>query len=181
MPVSAPSETTVPLSWLRRHRRRLAEIGAGHAIYATFNWLFDNVLYVYVIYRLGLVTGGAVMTFLSLIQCGATLVIYERMRIDWVGAGTLAELQHLPNPAWWQRIILWAQERGSAVIFLALCIFQDAFITTAYFRQGRFDGLRGKVWHIFLASVLVSNVYWTLRSGVVVAVLAAVWKWVSQQ
>ena len=56
------------------------QIGAGHTIYATFNWFFDQVLYVYVIYRLGLVTGCVVMTFLSLIQCGATLVIYECKR-----------------------------------------------------------------------------------------------------
>jgi hypothetical protein len=116
------------------------------------------------------------MTALSLVQCAATLWLYEQMRIDWVGAGSLAKLADLPHPAWWQRIILWATRRGKAVVFLALCIFQDPFITTAYFRQGRFDGLTGRDWRIFLASVLVSNFYWTLRSGMVAALLVGAWR-----
>lgn len=167
-------------SWIRRNRARLAEVGTGHALYATFNWFFDNVLYVYVIYRLGLLVGGAIMTFLSLVGCAAKLLLYERMRIDWVGAGSLARLSCIPNPSWWQRIISWATRRGAAVIFLALCVLQDPFITTAYFRQGRFDGFRARDWQIFFGSVLVSNFYWTLRSGVVAAVLVSAWQWINQ-
>lgn len=135
----ADTATTTSQSWLTRHRRRLAEVGIGHFLYATFSWFFDNVLYVYVIYRLGLLAGGAIMTFLSLIVCAATLLLYERMRLDWVGAGSLARLSYIPNPSWWQRIILYASRRGGVFIFFALCVFQDPFITTAYFRQGRFD------------------------------------------
>lgn len=164
----------------RRVRRRLAQIGTGHAVYASFNWLFDNVLYVYVILRLGLAAGGAIMTTFSLVQCAATLLLYERMKIDWVGAGSIAHLVSIPNPSWWQRIIAWAAKRGAAFVFLALCVFQDPFITTAYFRQGRFDGLRARDWRIFLASVVVSNFYWTLRSGAVAGLLVGVWRWLSQ-
>jgi len=178
-PMSAPSESAGFPSWVRRHCRRLTAIGIGHALYAVFNWFFDNVLYAWVIYRLGLMAGGAVMTFLSLLQCGATLVTYDRMRIDWVGSGALAELERVSDPAWWQRIILWAQRQGSGAIFLVLSILQDAFITTAYFRRGRFDGLRASDWRLFLASVLVSNFYWTLRSGAVVTVLVSAWNGLS--
>lgn len=173
--VSAPSETAVPPSWLRRHRRRLAEIGAGHAIYATFNFFFDQVLYVYVVYRFGLLVGGAAMTLLSLVGCLVTLLVYERMRIDWVGSGSLAYIEQHPNPAWWQRVVLWATRRGALVIFLVLCIFQDPFITTAYFRRASFDGIRSRDWQIFFASVVVSNLYWTLRSGAVAAILVGAW------
>ena len=165
--------------WLARNGRRLAHIGIGHTIYATSSWLFDNVLYLYVIFRMGAVAGGALMTLLSLLICTATLIVYERMRIDWVGSGLLAELSATPNPPLWLRIVDWAQRRGSAVIFLALSIFQDPFITTAYFRQGRFDGLDKRDWRLFLASVVVSNLYWTLRSTVVVALLVAAWKWIT--
>ncbi len=166
-------------SWFSRHRARLAQVGTGHALYATFNWFFDNVLYVYVIYRLGLVAGGLIMTFLSLVVCTAILLAYERMRIDWVGVGSVARLAEIPNPSWWQRIIIGAMRRGAAVIFLALCVFQDPFITTSYFRQGRFDGLKARDWQIFVGSVFVSNFYWTLRSGVVAAVIVGVWQWIS--
>ena len=161
---------------LPSRRRRIFQVGVGHATYAAFSWAFDNVLYLYVVYRLGLLVGGALMTALSLTLCAATLVAYERMRVDWVGAGALERLASLPSPSWWQRLILWADRRGALPVFLALSVFQDAFITTAYFRRGRFDGLRGRDWRVFLGSVLVSNLYWTLRSGVIIAALVAVWR-----
>jgi len=150
-------------------------VTSGHALYGTFNWCFDNVLYVYAVHRLGLLAGGALMTCLAGLQCAATLLLYERMRIDWVGAGSLAHLTTIENPAWWQRVILWAMQRGNAFVFVALCVFQDAFITTAYFRRGRFDGLTVRDWRIFISSVLLSNLYWTLRSGAVAAALSGVW------
>lgn len=167
------------VGWFRQHRHRFVQIGTGHFFYATFSWFFDNVLYIFVIYQLGLLVGGAIMTTLSLVMCAATLLVYERMHIDWVGAGSLARLNSASNPSWWQRIVRWALRRGNVAIFTALCIFQDPFITTAYFRQGRFDGLNGRDWRIFFGSVFVSNFYWTLRSGVAVAILVSAWRWIS--
>jgi hypothetical protein len=166
--------------WLRRHRQRLAQIGMGHLLYATFNWFFDNILYVFVVYQLGLLVGGVIMTTLSLVQCAATLLVYERMGIDWVGVGSLARLSLAPKPSWWQRIVRWAMGRGNTAIFIVLCICQDPFITTAYFRRGRFDGLKGCDWRIFFGSVFVSNFYWTLRSGVAAVILVKAWGWIGQ-
>ncbi len=173
--------TTTPAtqSWFSRNRARLAEVGTGHVLYATFNWFFDNVLYVYVIYRLGVLTGGIAMTFLSFVLCTVMLLAYDRMRIDWVGVGSLARLSEIPNPSLWQRIIMWAMRRGTAAIFFVLSILQDPFITTAYFRQGRFDGIKLRDWQIFFTSLLISNFYWTLRSGVVAAVIVGAWQWIS--
>lgn len=164
-------------SWIDRNRSHLMEIGTGLIIYATFRWLFENVLYVYIIYRFGLFVGGAIMTFLSVGICSGTLFLYQHMRIDWVGAGILARFSSVPNPSWWQRIISWGMSRGSSVIFLVLSIFQDPFITTSYFRQGRFGALQVRDWKIFFGSVLVGNLYWTLRSGIVVAILESAWRW----
>ncbi len=167
------------ISWFRRHRQRIAQIGLGHLLYASFNFVFDEIIYVYVVYRFGLLVGGGIMTTFSLVQCALTLLAYERMRIDWVGAGSMARLASSRNPSWWQRIIRWAMRRGKVAIFIALCIFQDPFITTAYFRQGRFDGLNGQDWRIFFGSVFVSNFYWTLRSGVAAVILVSAWRWLT--
>lgn len=174
---SAVAPDVPAVDWFRRHRQRLAQIGMGHLLYATFNWFFDNVLYIFVVYRLGLLVGGVIMTTLSLVASAAILFVYERMEIDWVGAGILARLYMAPSPSRLQRIINWAMCRGNVTIFMVLCIFQDPFITTAYFRQGRFDGLNGRDWRIFFGSVFVSNIYWTLRSGVAATVLVGVWRW----
>ena len=157
-------------NWFVRHRGRLAEIGTGHTLYALFNWQFDNIVYVYVIYRWGLLVGGAFMTLLSALQCALLLLIYERMRIDWVGVGSIERFSEMPR-----RMIQWATKHGRPLVFVALCVFQDPFITTAYFRGAKFDGLRAKDWRLFFASVLVSNGYWTLRSGIVAAAVVGIY------
>lgn len=171
---------TLAVGWFKQHRLRLAHIGLGHLVYATVNWFFDNVLYIFVVYQFGLLVGGAIMTTVSLVLSAATLLVYEKMRIDWVGVGSLARLTSVPNPSWWQRIVRWAMRRGNVAIFIALCIFQDPFITTAYFRQGRFDGLDGRDWRIFFGSVFLSNLYWTLRSGLAAAILVSALRWITQ-
>ena len=142
----------------------LARIGIGHGIYGVFNWFCDHILYVFVVYQLGLVIGGGLMTAFSLTQCLITLLVYERMRVDWVGAGALAQIR-IGRPTRWRQALNWITRQNNVVAFLSLSFFQDPFITTAYFRCGRFDGLKTRDWRIFLSSVLLGNLYWTLRAG----------------
>jgi len=175
--MSVPANISSILSWLTRNRRRMAKVGLGHVLYATFNWPIDNLLYVYAIYRLGLFTGGALMTAASLIQCALILFTYERMRIDWLGAGSLEALEHAQDVRFWQRPMVWALRKGNVLVFFVLSVFQDAFITTAYFRRGSFRGLCARDWCILFASVFVGNFYWTLRSGAVGALLLSSGGW----
>ncbi|MGE0388041.1 MAG: hypothetical protein AB7Q97_25225 [Gammaproteobacteria bacterium] len=156
--------------------RHLARIGTGHALYATFNWFFDNVLYVYVVYQWGMLRGGAVMTALSFLQCAATLIVYQRMGIDWVGAGLLAQMKRKPEPTRVERLLVWAADRNRVLIFVLLCVFQDPFITTAWFKEGRFDALTRRDWHIFVAAVLVSNLYWIFVASLIGQAVVAAWR-----
>lgn len=69
------------------------------------------------------------------------------------------------------RLLMWLLRVGGDVIaFFALCIWEDPFITTAYLRHGRCDGLTKKDLFIFFASVLVSNGYWIARTYAVIEV-----------
>jgi hypothetical protein len=159
------------LGWLMRYKAQIARIGVGHLSYATFNFFFDQVLYVFMVYRLGVLLGGALMTTASLLGCAATLLVYQRMGIDWVGSGALHSLVSKEKPSLIERLLLWAIRKGKVAIFFALCLYQDPFITTAYFIKGRFGILETRDWQIFFGSVLVSNGYWTLRSGLVAQVI----------
>ena len=167
--------TALPfISWWERHRRQLACIGAGHLCYASFNWSYDQILYVFIVYRLGLIVGGALMTMGSILQCSALLLAYQRMKIEWVGAASIHSLAFKKTPSFIETVLVWAMQKGTIPIFFALCVFQDPFITTAYFKRGRFDGLSRQDWQVFFASVLVSNGYWTLRSGLIANILVRV-------
>jgi hypothetical protein len=159
--------------------RRLAHIGTGHALYAAFNWGFDNVLYVYVVYTLGMVTGGALMTALSGIQCAATLLVYQRMRIDWVGSGWLAEIRRKPRRSRLESLLVWAGNGHPVLLFTLLCVFQDPFMATAWFRHGSFERLTRRDWSLFGAAVLVSNLYWICVASVIGQVVVAAWRQLS--
>ena len=167
---------TVFFGWFVRYKAQIARMGVGHLSYAVFSFFFDQILYVFVVYRLGVLFGGALMTTASLIGCAATLLFYQRMGIDWVGAGAIHSLVAKEKPSYIERLLVWAMKKGKVVIFLALCIYQDPFITTAYFIKGRFGRLNRRDWQIFFASVVVSNGYWTLRSGLVAQVIVYSWR-----
>lgn len=170
-PVAAPAGLSSPQLW-----QRLARIGTGHTLYAGFNWVFDNVLYVWVVYTLGMVKGGALMTAASFAQCALTLVVYQRMRIDWVGTGLLAEIRLKRERTRLERALVWASERHPAVIFTLLCVFQDPFITAAWFKQGSFERLTRRDWAIFLAAVVVANLYWIFVASLIGQAVAALWQ-----
>jgi hypothetical protein len=171
--VFAPT-AAVPSVW-----NRLAQVSAGHTLYAAFNWVFDNVLYVYAVFTLGVFRGGALMMTLSLLQCALTLLVYQRMRIDWVGVGWLADIRRKTLRSRAEETLVWASNRHPALIFTALCILQDPFITTAYFKQGSFLLLKSRDWVVFLAAVVVSNVYWIFAAALIGQTVAALWKFIS--
>jgi hypothetical protein len=175
---AAPTATaaTVPrvqLPWLR-----LAQIGTGHALYGSFNHFFDFVIYPYVVYTQGVIVGGALMTLFSMLQCALLLIVYERMGIDWVGSGLLADIARKSQPSWLDRLVVWVTRRNAALTFLVLCAVTDPFIVTAFFRRGSFDGLRARDWRLFFASVLACNVYWIFVADVIAHVFVASWQWV---
>ncbi len=170
-PVAAPPGFAPPRLW-----QRLAQIGTGHALYAAFNWVFDNVLYVWVIYTLGMLKGGALMMAASGLQCALTLLVYQRMRVDWVGTGLLAEIRTKPEPTRLERVLIWGSNRHPAVVFILLCVFQDPFITTAWFKQGSFERLDRRDWAIFTSAVVVTNVYWIFAASLIGQAIATAWQ-----
>lgn len=163
---------------LHRDYTRLTLIGLGHLLYAGFNWLFDHVIYVYVVFTWGMLLGGGLMTLFSLTQCALTLRLYEKMQIDWVGAGALNSWDAQQSTSLLRRLFRRINGKKHTV-FIVLCIVSDPFITTAYFRKGRFDGLTHRDWRIFFYSVLVSNGYWIGVSALLGTGIAHLWQWLS--
>ena len=200
---------TFPVASPHGVARRAAQILVGHTFLRTFSWLFDNPLYLFVIYRLGVIKGGLIMTTLSLLVCLVLLLVYERIQVDWLGVNALeavkargghwvGRLYHrpLPNNPWRRPLVvvvrmvaflpaklflavLWALKRGDGFAFVALSFYEDPFITTAFLRHGRFDGFRRRDWLVFGGSVLIGNGYWVLRSCAVVEVARTAWRAIS--
>jgi hypothetical protein len=156
--------------------KRLALIGLCHSLYHIFNWFFDFVLYVYVVYTWGMLVGGGIMIVLSLILCAVSLYIYECMQVDWVGSGAMREWQS-QHPRTLSGRLFHHIKSSPIAVFMFLCVLTDAFIITAYFRHGRFDGLTAKDWRLFFFSNFICNVYWICVSVLLGNGAANLWQW----
>jgi len=129
-------------------------------------WLSDNafdyVLYPYVIYKTGILSGGIVMTFLSFLACLLTMKLYDLTKKDWLGIETIKEIKYYDGKRKAGRIASWILQRGDPASLVFLSIQFDPFITTAYMRHGKFNGMNKRDWKIFTGSLIIGNAYWTL-------------------
>ncbi|MBI4686205.1 MAG: hypothetical protein HY756_00185 [Nitrospirae bacterium] len=138
---------------------------------------FDYVLYPYVIYKTGILTGGIVMTFLSFITCFLTIKLYDITKKDWLGIESIKEVKNYDGKHKAGRLASWMLKHGEPAAFAFLSIQYDPFITTAYMRHGafQFNGMTKRDWKIFLGSVIIANGYWTLACYTGITVFEWVW------
>lgn len=154
---------------------RLSMIGVGHGLYYVFNFFFDNILYVYVVYEWGMVRGELFMTMLAFSLNIVTLLVYQTMKIDWVGSGFIRDLRHKETPNRIERFLLRANDRSKLLIFIILNMFQDPFVATAYFKEGNFSRLTYRDVRILIASVIFANLYWIIVAAGIGHSIAFVW------
>jgi len=50
------------------------------------------------------------------------------------------------------------------------------FVITAYLRHGKFNGMSKRDWAIFMGSLIISNVYWTLACYMGITLFEWGWK-----
>lgn len=145
-------------------RIRLAELSIGLTAISFSNYLFDYLLYPFVIYQAGILKGGIVMTFLSFIVCILIMKFYDWSKRDWLGIEAIKEIKTYKGTRKIGRFTSWIMKKSDPVIFLFLSIKFDPFITTAYMRHGanQFNGMSKRDWKIFISSLILSNAYWTL-------------------
>lgn len=172
-------------------------------VYQVVDWLFDNPLYVAAIAYFGPLKGLLVMTAAAAVLNSIYLIVWQKSRIDWLGVRAIkaaaieGEEREIIEKLWGKRfrfapftwiyrlfiavpllvakLVLWAINRGHATAFVVLSIFQDSFVTTAYFRHDKEGPLDRHDVKIFFWSLVISNVWWTARWSVIIA--AALWVW----
>ncbi len=171
--------------------KKFSIISIAHSIlYATDYW-FDNILYPAVLLLCGTMFGLIILTILSGIISFGLLVLHAKSKVDWLGVDfvenikvkTRAKIEkfYSKRGVWWKiihittyllilppRIVLWALDKNDFAAFVALSIYTDAFKTTAFLRHGRKGNLSRRDYKIFCSSIVLSNLWWTLRWSVVI-------------
>jgi hypothetical protein len=140
-----------------------AALGLGVAFNLGFSYVFFYVAYPFIIWKLGVMEGGAAMTCASLVLSYIGISVYDRSGRDWFGIEAIKEkLAGLKGKSRAGRFIARGIKRGGPLTLLILSIKFDPFVTTVYMREGRrkFGGLGVRDWMIFFSSAAIGNGYW---------------------
>jgi hypothetical protein len=81
------------IGWLVRHKERIGIIGMGVFLYECFNYAYDFGFYPFAIFHWGIVNGGIIAVLGSLVQNAVMFWMYDRFKIDWLGAHALRHHQ----------------------------------------------------------------------------------------
>ncbi len=162
--------------FLKKHHARIKEIGFGLFLYESFNFVYDWLFYPFALVTWGLVNGGAILVAGSLIQCGFLFWLYDRMRVDWLGAHALRELEAKEKKTRLEHALVWIGRKKetwwekalSPLVFIALTLPIDPLIVAVHFRKRHFGGLTLHDWFILLAAVVVANAWWLFKIGILV-------------
>ncbi len=163
---------------LKKIRDRGFFLLVGIAVEEVVANAFDYALYPFVVWKFGLLKGGAIMALLSLAVCYATLVLYNLTKKDWFGIELVKELREYEGKRKMFRAMSWILKKGQFASFLFFSLKFDSFTTVAYMRQGanKFSAMNCRDWQIFFASWLVANLSWLMVVFAGVSLAEAIWK-----
>lgn len=143
-------------------KRKFAELSLGLTVSNLITYSFEYFLYPFSIYKLGILKGGLVMTFLSFIICILAMKFYDWSKRDWIGIEAIKEIKTYKGTKKIWRVTSWVLKKSEPIVFLFLSVKFDPFVTTAYMRHGshQYNGMNKRDWTIFMSSLIVSNGVW---------------------
>jgi hypothetical protein len=172
------------IAWLKHHHKKIREIGAGLFIFETFNYVWDFAFYPFAIAYWGISLGGVIAVGATTIVNAFVFWLYEYMRVDWLGAHALRELDdkenktHIEKLATWigrKKITLW-EKLLSPIVFVVLLLPIDPVIVAIHYRKNHFGGLTWRDWNILFWANLIANAWWLLKISLVIEAIK--WLWV---
>lgn len=159
-------------------RNRLAELVTGITAFKLLSYPFDYLLYPLVIYKLGIIKGGLVMTLLAGAANILCLKFHDRSKRDWLGIETIKGMKGYEGESRTLRCMSYLLKKGDIPALLFLSIKEDAFVTMIYLRHGshQYNGMSCRDWRIFLGSVAIGNTYWTLAAYMGISLVEWLWR-----
>ena len=138
-------------------KERIGILGVGLVANTFIVYIFDYLLYPFVLNKWGLFYGGQIMIWASLLICLISFEFYDWAKTDWIGIETLKEIREDEDEIGIIKKAKWLE-------FLILSIQTDPFIVTVFMRKGahKYSGLSKRDWQIFFGSLVVGNLFWIM-------------------
>ena len=141
-------------------------------LYATA-WLFDYILYPFVIYRAGLLYGFFIMIILSFINCLLFLLVYNYLKKDIFSfeysKKKISDFVDTTNGNWLKRTFRSILKHSKIILFIFLSVY-DPFIATVFMQKGNngYNRMTAYDWNILILSVIIGNGIWapTVFAGI---------------
>lgn len=174
------------ISFFRRHYRKIQEISTGLFIYEGANFVYDFLFYPFALAYWGLINGGFIVVAGSLVMNIFVFWLYEYMRIDWLGAHALRELENEENKSRFHKLATWIGKKKestweklmSLIVFTALLLPIDPVIVAIHYQRQHFKGLGWRDWNLLVIATLVANAWWLIKVGAVVEGVKYLWSFV---
>ncbi len=159
-------------------REKIAVFCVGVLTQSLLVYGFDYVLYPAVIWKMGPVNGGIVMVFLTFVDSYRILRLYDWSKRDWLGIEALKEAKKYKGTIKAGRRISWALKKSDPFAVVILSFIVDPFIVVLYMRHEnfRYNGLAKRDWTIFLTSLAIGSIYWTLACYMGITLFEWVWR-----
>ena len=161
-------------------KKRLGILGIGLSANWLMVWIFDFVIYPFVIYIYGILWGGLVMMALSFVVCYGTILFYDWSKKDWIGIETLKGIKAREPKNRIGKFLMKLIRKSDPLALVVLSIQFDPFITVAYMRHGahQYNGLSKRDWKIFISSLVIGDIYWTLAAFMGITLVESLWRFI---
>ena len=142
--------------------KKISTVLVGRTLYEIINYSFDYGLYPLALLKFGYLKGLVIMIILTAIINFTLLIFYFKMNIDWLGFDYVKKVKDWSvNKKGILKFIGVILKKSDLILFMVLSTFRDSFETTAYFKYSYILS-KGRTLAIFIASLIVSNLFWSL-------------------
>jgi hypothetical protein len=170
------------ISWLKKRQEQILAIGWRLVAYEIFNYIFNYPIYAWAMAYMGLVQGWLAMTTASFASCAYLFWRYDRDGVDWLFANEAKEwVEGTSQASGWFRKMLVRVSRSKTgwtgvTTFILASINIDPLIVAVHYRKKHFKGTNVHDWSLLAFSVVIANLWWGARIGLLVEIL----RWLSQ-
>jgi hypothetical protein len=171
------------LHFLRKHHKKITEVSTGIVLYEIFDFFYNFVFYPIVLAYWGFSDGAVIAVATSLAINIFVFWLYEYMRVDWLGAHALRELEREENKSSIAKLMTWVGKKKehwwekalNPIVFIALLLPIDPVIVAIHYRREHFNGLKLRDWQILILATLIANAWWLLKVELVIQALLYLW------
>lgn len=151
----------------------VGKLGIGFALKKSLDYVFDYGIYPLAIISMGYTVGGIVMTMLSVVINVMVIKGYDWAKQDLLMIELFKKSIHQNEvEERFSSLKKFISNNDTAAFFL-LSWVDDPITVTLYMRKGsyQYNGLSFRDWNIFLASTIVSNLFWIVSLGSIMEIL----------